>query len=455
MNLTVCILAAGQGKRMNSDLPKVLHTLADKPLVGHVIDTAREISPQDPIVVYGSGGSLLPEAFQHDSIVWVEQREQLGTGHAVGQALTHAPSDTMFLILYGDVPLIRSSTLLRLVGVAESTGFGLLTAVFQDPHGYGRIVRSSDGEIIRVVEEKDASPAERAVTEINTGIMAIKSDHLRRWIPSLSNKNAQGEYYLTDCVALAVGEGIEIASISALSVAEVTGINDRAELATLERQYQNLAARELMECGVTLRDPSRVDIRGELTCGRDVEIDINSVFIGKVILGNRVTIGPNCIVENAVLGDDVELLANCVIESAEIGSESRIGPFARVRPGSVFGSAVHIGNFVEVKNSRVGDRSKINHLSYVGDSEIGHNVNVGAGTITCNYDGVAKHTTVIEDDVFVGSGTQLVAPVTVGRGATIGAGTTVTADVGAQELVVSRVKQKAVPGWSRSRKKNK
>ena len=455
MNLTVCILAAGQGKRMNSDLPKVLHTLADKPLVGHVIDTAREISSQDPIVVYGYGGSLLPEAFQRDSIVWVEQREQLGTGHAVGQALTHVPSDTMFLILYGDVPLVRSSTLLKLVGAAESTGFGLLTAVFEDPHGYGRIVRNSDGEIIRVVEEKDASPDERAVTEINTGIMAIKSDYLHRWIPSLSNKNAQGEYYLTDCVAVAVAEGIEITSISASSVTEVTGVNDRAELAALERQYQNQAARVLMECGVMLRDPSRIDIRGELTCGRDVEIDINSVFIGKVALGNRVIIGPNCIIENAVIGDDVELLANCVIESAEIGAESRIGPFARVRPETVLGSGVHIGNFVEVKNSQIRDGSKINHLSYVGDSEIGHNVNVGAGTITCNYDGADKHKTVIEDDVFVGSGTQLVAPVTVGRGATIGAGTTVTADVGAKELVVSRIKQKAIPGWSRSRKKTK
>ena len=455
MNLTVCILAAGQGKRMNSDLPKVLHTLADKPLVGHVIDTAREISSQDPIVVYGYGGSLLPEAFQRDSIVWVEQREQLGTGHAVGQALTHVPSNTIFLILYGDVPLVRSSTLLKLVGAAESTGFGLLTAVFEDPHGYGRIVRNSDGEIIRVVEEKDASPDERAVTEINTGIMAIKSDYLHRWIPSLSNKNAQGEYYLTDCVAVAVAEGIEIASISASSVTEVTGVNDRAELAALERQYQNQAARVLMECGVMLRDPSRIDIRGELTCGRDVEIDINSVFIGKVALGNRVIVGPNCVIENSVIGDDVELLANCVIESAEIGAESRIGPFARVRPETVLGSGVHIGNFVEVKNSQIRDGSKINHLSYVGDSEIGHKVNVGAGTITCNYDGVAKHKTVIEDDVFVGSGTQLVAPVTVGRGATIGAGTTVTADVGAKELVVSRIKQKAIPGWSRSRKKTK
>ena len=455
MNLTVCILAAGQGKRMHSDLPKVLHRLADKPLVGHVIDTVREISRQNPIVVYGHGGSLLRAAFEHDSIVWVEQREQLGTGHAVGQALTHVPNDTMTLILYGDVPLLQSSTLQELAAAAEITGFGLLTVVLEDPSGYGRIVRNADGEIVRIVEEKDASSDERAITEINTGIMAVKSDHLHRWIPALSSANAQGEYYLTDCVAAAAAEDIEIASVSASSVAEVTGVNNRMQLAALERQYQNNIATDLMERGVMLRDPNRIDVRGELTCGRDVEIDVNAVFIGKVKLGDRVIVGPNCVIENAVIGDDVELMANCVIESAEIGSASRIGPFARVRPETVLGSAVHIGNFVEVKKSQISDGSKVNHLSYVGDSEIGRNVNVGAGTITCNYDGAFKHKTVIEDDVFIGSDTQLVAPVTVGRGATIGAGTTVTADVGADELVISRVKQKAITGWARPRKKTK
>ncbi len=455
MNLTVCILAAGQGKRMRSDLPKVLHRLADKPLVGHVIDTARDVTEQDPIVVYGHGGPLLRAAFEHDSIVWVEQHEQLGTGHAVGQTLPHVPNDTMTLILYGDVPLLQSSTLQELVAAAEITGFGLLTVELEDPSGYGRIVRNESDEIVRIVEEKDASPAERAITEINTGIMAVKSDYLHRWIPALSNDNAQGEYYLTDCVAAAAAEDIKIAGVSASSVAEVTGVNDRKQLAELERQYQFRLATELMERGVMLRDPSRIDVRGELTCGRDVEIDVNAVFIGKVILGNGVVVGPNCVIENTVVGDNVELLANCVIESAEIGAASRIGPFARVRPETVLGNSVHIGNFVEIKKSQVNDGSKVNHLSYVGDSEIGRNVNVGAGTITCNYDGAFKHKTVLEDDVFIGSDTQLVAPVTVGRGATVGAGTTVTADVAADELVISRVKQKAITGWTRPRKKSK
>ena len=453
MNLTVCILAAGQGKRMRSDLPKVLHRLADRPLVGHVIATARTITQQDPIVVYGHGGSLLRAAFEHESIIWVEQREQLGTGHAVGQTLTHVPNDVMTLILYGDVPLLQSSTLQELVAAAEITGFGLLTVELEDPAGYGRIVRNASGAIVRIVEEKDASPAERAITEINTGIMAVKSEYLHRWIPALSNDNAQGEYYLTDCVAAAAAEDIEIGSVSASSVAEVTGVNDHRQLAELERQYQMRLAADLMERGVMLRDPSRIDVRGELTCGRDVEIDVNAVFVGKVILGDRVIVGPNCVIENAIIGDDVELLANCVIESAEIGAASRIGPFARVRPQTVLGSSVHIGNFVEVKKSQISDGSKVNHLSYVGDSEIGRNVNVGAGTITCNYDGAFKHKTVIEDDVFIGSDTQLVAPVTIGRGATIGAGTTVTSDVGANELVISRVKQKSITGWVRPHKK--
>jgi bifunctional UDP-N-acetylglucosamine pyrophosphorylase/glucosamine-1-phosphate N-acetyltransferase len=453
MNLSVCILAAGQGKRMHSDLPKVLHCLADKPLVGHVIDTGREVSEQNPIVVYGHGGEQLRTAFEHDSIVWVEQREQLGTGHAVGQALAHIPNDSMALILYGDVPLLRSSTLKELVAAAEQTGFGLLTVELDDPTGYGRIVRNEKGEIVRIVEDKDAGLAELAITEANTGIMAVKSDYLHRWIPSLSNDNAQGEYYLTDCVATAVAQGISVAGVAASNAAEVTGVNNRIQLAELERQYQVNIANQLMERGVMLRDPSRIDVRGELTCGRDVEIDINTVFIGKVRLGDRVTIGPNCVIENSIIGDGVELLPNCVIESATIGDASRIGPFARVRPETVLGNAVHIGNFVEVKKSNISDGSKVNHLSYVGDSEIGRNVNVGAGTVTCNYDGAFKHKTVIEDDVFIGSDTQLVAPVTIGQGATVGAGTTVTADVGAHELVISRVKQKAITGWTRPRKK--
>ena len=455
MNLTVCILAAGQGKRMLSDLPKVLHCLADQPLVGHVLATAREISEQDPIVIYGHGGEQLCAEFINDPIVWVEQREQLGTGHAVGQALAHIPHDSMALILYGDVPLLQASTLNRLIAAAEPSGFGLLTAVLENPSGYGRIVRDADGKIVSIVEEKDATPAERAITEINTGIMAVKSEYLHRWIPELRNENAQGEYYLTDCVAAAVAQDISIEGITATSIAEVTGVNNRMQLAELERHYQNRVATELMKLGVMLRDPTRIDVRGDLKCGRDVEIDVNTMFIGKVELGDRVRIGPNCVIKNTTIEDDVEILPNSVIESAQIGALCRIGPFARLRPETVLGHSVHIGNFVEVKKSQINNGSKVNHLSYVGDTEIGQNVNVGAGTITCNYDGAFKHKTVIEDDVFIGSDTQLVAPVTIGRGATLGAGTTVTTDVGEDELVISRVKQKAITGWTRPQKKPK
>jgi len=452
MKLIVCILAAGQGKRMYSDRPKVLHHLAGKPLVGHVIDTAREISGQSPIIVYGHGGASLRAAFTGESLVWVEQREQLGTGHAIGQALPSIPTGYMTLILYGDVPLLRAATLQQLVGVAERTGFGLLTATLDDPAGYGRIVRDPDGKINRIVEHKDATPAELEFAEINTGIMALHSDYLHRWIPALQNKNTQGEYYLTDCVAVAVAEGIDVVGVAAATASEVMGVNTRIQLAQLERQYQHDVAERLMAGGVTLRDPARIDVRGELTCGRDVEIDINAVFIGKVELGDRVSVGANCVIEDTIIGDETQILPNCVIESARIGEAVRIGPFARIRPETVLGNGVRIGNYVEVKKSQIGDRSKVNHLSYIGDSEIGRNVNVGAGTITCNYDGAFKHKTVIEDDVFIGSDTQLVAPVTVGRGATVGAGTTVTEDVGADELALSRVKQKAITGWKRPRK---
>lgn len=452
MNLTVCILAAGQGKRMHSDRPKVLHEIGGKPLVGHVIDTARALSTAEPVVVFGHGGDQLKAAFADTPITWIEQREQLGTGHAVGQALEAIPRDGMTLILYGDVPLLRAETLERLIDEAADGSFGLLTVNLGDPAGYGRIVRDAAGKVCRIVEHKDANPEELAISEINTGIMAISSADLHRWIPALDNSNAQGEYYLTDCVAAAVADGVKIVSVLAGSEAEVTGVNNRQQLAALERCYQRDHADRLMELGVMLRDPDRIDVRGSLQCGRDVEIDINAVFIGDVTLGDRVRVGPNCVIENAVIGNDVELLPNCVIESASIGDGSRIGPFARVRPETVLGRSVHVGNFVEVKKSRIDDGSKVNHLSYVGDSEIGANVNVGAGTITCNYDGAFKHKTVIEDDVFIGSDTQLVAPVTIGRGATVGAGTTVTDDVGADELVISRVKQKTISGWKRPRK---
>ncbi len=452
MNLTVCILAAGQGKRMHSDRPKVLHEIGGKSLVGHVLDTARALTTREPIVVFGHGGDQLQAAFADAPITWIEQREQLGTGHAVGQALDAIPQDGMTLILYGDVPLLRAETLERLIDAAADGSFGLLTVNLDDPGGYGRIVRDTAGEVCRIVEHKDASEAELAIREINTGIMAINSADLHRWIPALGNSNAQGEYYLTDCVAAAAADGVKIVSVLAGSEAEVTGVNNRQQLAALERRYQRDYADSLMELGVMLRDPDRIDVRGSLQCGRDVEIDVNAVFIGDVTLGDRVHVGPNCVIENAVVGNDVEFLPNCVIESASIGDGSRVGPFARVRPETVLGRSVHVGNFVEVKKSHIHDGSKVNHLSYVGDSEIGRNVNVGAGTITCNYDGAFKHKTVIEDDVFIGSDTQLVAPVTIGRGATVGAGTTVTDDVGADELVISRVKQRAISGWKRPRK---
>ena len=453
MNVCVCILAAGQGTRMHSDLPKVLHQLAGKPLVSHVIAAAKTLSDQAPIVVYGHGGDLLRERITDESIVWVEQAEQLGTGHAVGQALAHITSDSMSLILYGDVPLLSTTSLQRLLDAGARSGFALLTVHLSDPSGYGRIVRDEHGHISRIVEHKDASEAELSINEINTGIMAIQSRYLHDWIPALGKENAQGEYYLTDCVAAAVRDGIEVIGVEATSEAEVTGVNNRVQLAALERNMQHQIACELMEHGVSLRDPARIDVRGKLRCGRDCEIDVNTVFVGDVTLGDRVKVGPNCLIEDTQIGNDVVFLPNCVIESASIGNGARVGPFARVRPETVLGNDVHLGNFVEVKKSHIRDGSKVNHLSYVGDTEIGQAVNVGAGTITCNYDGANKHKTVIEDDVFIGSDTQLVAPVTVGRGATVGAGTTVTSDVAPNALVISRVKQKAISGWDRPRKK--
>ena len=454
MALTVCILAAGQGKRMHSDRPKVLHHIGGKSLVQHVLDTARSLSSTSPLVIYGHGGEQLQNAIDED-VIWVEQPEQLGTGHAVAQALPHIPDGGMTLVLYGDVPLLREKTLAQLISVAEQTGFGLLTVALDDPSGYGRIVRNEAGAVERIVEHKDADKAEFAISEVNTGIMAVSNAHLQRWIPALANNNAQQEYYLTDCVAAAVAEGIEVATVSAATEKEVTGVNNRVQLANLERQLQSDIALELMEQGVMLRDPSRIDVRGRLTCGRDVEIDINALFIGDVILGDRVTIGANCVVENAVIGDDVEVLPNCVVDSAQVGNGSKIGPFSRLRPDAVLANDVHIGNFVEVKKSQIGIGSKVNHLSYIGDATIGQKVNVGAGTITCNYEGAFKHHTTIEDEAFIGSDTQLVAPVTVGRGATVAAGTTVTADVAADELVISRVKQKSIVGWKRPKKSDK
>jgi bifunctional UDP-N-acetylglucosamine pyrophosphorylase/glucosamine-1-phosphate N-acetyltransferase len=438
--MNVVILAAGQGKRMRSDLPKVLHPIAGKPMLGHVLDTARQLGAARICVVYGHGGERVREAFSASSaadIAWARQEPQLGTGHAVLQALAHLDPAAPTLVLYGDVPLIRPETLERLLKVSGGGTLALLTVSLPDPRGYGRIVRA-DGRVVRIVEEKDADDAERAIDEINTGILVAPTAALARWLPSLGNRNAQGEYYLTDIVALAVSEGMKVETTQPAGVWEVEGVNSKVQLAALERIHQRNIAEILMEQGVGLADPSRIDVRGELVCGRDVFIDVNCVFEGRVVLGDGVTIGPNCVIHDAV-----------------VGPHSIVGPFARLRPGTVLGEDVHIGNFVEVKNSTIASHSKANHLSYIGDATIGSRVNVGAGTITCNYDGANKFRTVIEDDVFIGSDTQLVAPVTVGRGATLGAGTTLTTNAPPEQLTLSRARQVSIPGWARPVKKPK
>ncbi|MDZ4255819.1 MAG: bifunctional UDP-N-acetylglucosamine diphosphorylase/glucosamine-1-phosphate N-acetyltransferase GlmU [Sulfuritalea sp.] len=435
--MNVVILAAGQGKRMHSDLPKVLHPLAGKALLGHVIDTARELGAGKICVVYGHGGERVREALDAPDLNWARQEPQLGTGHAVLQAMPATVASAPTLVLYGDVPLTRVDTLRRLIAAAGSSSLALLTAHLDQPQGYGRIVRS-EGLVTRIVEEKDADDAEKAIREINTGILVAPTVALARWLPTLGNRNAQGEYYLTDIVALAVAEGMPVVTAHPAAAWETEGVNSKLQLAALERVHQRNVADALMEAGVTLADPARIDVRGELVCGRDVSIDVNCVFEGRV-----------------VLGDGVRIKANCVLEDAVVGAGSIVGPFARLRPGTELGSDVHIGNFVEVKNSRIADHSKANHLAYLGDATIGSRVNVGAGTITCNYDGANKFRTVIEDDVFIGSDTQLVAPVTVGRGATLGAGTTLTRDAPPDQLTVSRAKQVAVPGWKRPVKTQK
>ncbi|MCC7121715.1 MAG: bifunctional UDP-N-acetylglucosamine diphosphorylase/glucosamine-1-phosphate N-acetyltransferase GlmU [Gammaproteobacteria bacterium] len=455
MSAAVCILAAGKGKRMMSDQPKVLHRIAGKPLLGHVLDTVAEVSDARPVLIYGHGGEQLQQALAARPLTWVEQREQLGTGHAVAQALSLLPNDGIVLILYGDVPLLSAATLRRLLDAATPSGFALLTVVLSDPGGYGRIVRDAHDEIVRIVEHKDASTDELAITEINTGIMAVRGSYLHRWLPALKNDNAQREYYLTDCVAAAVTEGIRVAGVFASDPVEVAGVNNRIQLAELERTWQRQRALALMEAGVTLLDPARFDVRGDVTCGQDTTIDVNVILNGRVRIGCNVVIGPNCVLTDCEIGDGAEVLANSIIEGAKVGRGARIGPFARLRPDTELGADVHVGNFVEIKKSTLAEGSKANHLAYIGDSEIGRNVNVGAGTITCNYDGAFKHKTVIEDDVFIGSDTQLVAPVRVGRGATIGAGTTITEDVEPERLVISRVRQKSISGWQRPHKPKK
>ncbi|MEI7432106.1 MAG: bifunctional UDP-N-acetylglucosamine diphosphorylase/glucosamine-1-phosphate N-acetyltransferase GlmU [Betaproteobacteria bacterium] len=449
--MNIVILAAGQGKRMHSNLPKVLHPLAGKALVAHVIDTARVLSPQTLCLVYGHGGDAVRTSLDAADLAWALQEPQLGTGHAVQQALPHLKGTGTTLVLYGDVPLIQVETLKRLLHVAQNS-LAILTVELADPQGYGRIVRDGAGQVVRIVEQKDANAAERGLREINTGIMAMPTARLGEWLARLSNSNAQHEYYLTDIVGMAVAEGLPVRTACPQHEWEVLGVNSKVQLAELERIAQRCNALQLMEQGVRLADPARLDVRGELLCGRDVFIDVNCVFEGRVELGEAVEIGPNCVLKNARIGAGTRLAAFTHIEDAVVGPDARIGPFARLRPGAELAEDVHIGNFVEIKKSTIAAHSKVNHLAYIGDDTIGSRVNVGAGTITCNYDGANKFQTIIEDDAFIGSDTQLVAPVTVGCGATLGAGTTLTKDAPPGSLTISRAKQVSIPGWKRPQK---
>jgi bifunctional UDP-N-acetylglucosamine pyrophosphorylase/glucosamine-1-phosphate N-acetyltransferase len=446
--MNIVILAAGQGKRMHSNLPKVLHPLAGKALVSHVIDTARSLSPRRLCLVYGHGGDVVRAALDAPDLAWALQEPQLGTGHAVQQALPLIADGGTTLVLYGDVPLIQADTLKRLLRAAENA-LAILTVELPDPQGYGRIVRDAGGRVVRIVEQKDANADERLIREINTGIMAMPTARLGEWLGRLSSNNAQNEYYLTDIVGMAVEEGLPVHTANPLHAWEVLGVNSKVQLAELERIAQSGYAEKLMEQGVRLADPARMDVRGSLECGRDVFIDVNCVFEGQVQLADAVEIGPNCVLKNARIGTGARIAAFTHIEDAVVGADGMIGPFARLRPGTELAEDVHVGNFVEIKKSTIAAHSKANHLAYIGDATIGSRVNVGAGTITCNYDGASKHRTIIEDDAFIGSDTQLVAPVTVGRGATVGAGTTLTKDAPADSLTISRARQSSIAGWKR------
>lgn len=451
---SVVILAAGKGTRMYSELPKVLHLLAGKPMVQHVIDTAKSVGASDIHLVYGHGGDLLKEKLGEQNLNWVLQAEQLGTGHAMQQAAPHFQDDEDIIMLYGDVPLIAKDTLQRLIEAKPEGGIGLLTVILDNPTGYGRIIREN-GEVVGIIEQKDATEEQRKIQEINTGIMVASGKDFKRWLSQLDNNNAQGEYYITDVIALAHKEGNKIETVHPSRLSEMEGVNNRLQLAALERIYQREQAEKLLLAGVMLIDPERFDIRGTLTHGRDIIIDTNVIIEGNVTLGNNVHIQSGCILKNCVIGDNSVISPYSVIENSELSAECTVGPFARLRPGAKLAAKAHVGNFVEMKNASLGVGSKAGHLTYLGDAQIGENVNIGAGTITCNYDGANKYKTIIGDDVFVGSDTQLIAPVSVANGATIGAGTTVTRDVNEGELVVSRVKQVHIKNWQRPVKKNK
>ncbi|UDW83215.1 bifunctional UDP-N-acetylglucosamine diphosphorylase/glucosamine-1-phosphate N-acetyltransferase GlmU [Pasteurella canis] len=452
--LSIVILAAGKGTRMYSDLPKVLHKIAGKPMVKHVIDTVKSIHAKNIHLVYGHGGDVMQQHLKDEPVNWVLQAQQLGTGHAMQQAAPFFNDDENILMLYGDGPLIRAETLQKLIAAKPINGIALLTVMLDDPTGYGRIVREK-GNVVAIVEQKDANPEQLKIQEINTGVLVADGKSLKKWLSQLTNHNAQGEYYITDIISLANQDGCQVTAVQAEDFMEVEGVNNRQQLARLERYYQRKQADKLLLAGVALADPTRFDLRGELVHGRDVEIDINVVIEGYVKLGDRVRIGTGCVLKNCEIGDDVEIKPYSVLEDAQVGRLSQVGPFSRLRPGATLAAETHIGNFVEIKKANIGQGSKVNHLSYIGDAEIGQDCNIGAGVITCNYDGANKFKTVIGDNVFVGSDVQLIAPVTVENGATIGAGTTVTDNVHSGELVISRVRQRHIPDWQRPIKQGK
>ncbi|MDN5511321.1 bifunctional UDP-N-acetylglucosamine diphosphorylase/glucosamine-1-phosphate N-acetyltransferase GlmU [Acinetobacter sp.] len=454
MSTSVIILAAGKGTRMRSSLPKVLQPLAGRPLLGHVIETAKKLNAKNIITIFGHGGNLVQQAFAQENVQWVEQAEQLGTGHAVKVTLPVLPSDGVSLILSGDVPCITQETLEKLLTVSRETGIGLVTLTLADATGYGRIVRENN-KIQAIVEHKDASDAQRQIKEINTGIYCVSNAKLHQWLPKLSNENAQGEYYLTDIVAMAIADGLEVASVEPELAFEVEGVNDRIQLAALEREFQNDQAKKLMQQGVHLIDPTRFDLRGNLTVGQDVRIDINVIIEGDCELGDHVEIGAGCVIKNTKIAAGTKVQPYSIFDNAIVGEDAQIGPFARLRPGAKLANEVHIGNFVEVKNTTVGLGSKANHFTYLGDAEVGAGSNIGAGTITCNYDGANKFKTIIGDSAFIGSNSSLVAPVSIGNGATVGAGSVITRDVAENSLAFERSKQVAKENYQRPQKLKK